>query len=161
MSWVALILSGVLDAEWATSLGGSDGFTKLSPNEVFPVPLIAGMTGLAYAMRDLPVGPMRGLSGTRGTPKSPDMPGRFTVDQFGKLTLRHGSRLHHLGIGRAHAGTAVLILVTNQTVTVISKTSHQLVATHHIDPTKNYWRNQQKNPGRWPGRSVTDDATHV
>jgi transposase InsO family protein len=25
------------------------------------------------------------------------------VDQFGKLTLRHGSRLHHLGIGRPHA----------------------------------------------------------
>ena len=28
-----------------------------------------------------------------------------TVDQFGKLTLRHGSRLHHLGIGRTHAHT--------------------------------------------------------
>ncbi|OBA91324.1 transposase [Mycobacteriaceae bacterium 1482268.1] len=84
-----------------------------------------------------------------------------TVDQFGKLTLRHGSRLHHLGIGRDHAGTPVLILVTTQTVTVISKTSHQLIASHTIDPNRNYWRNQQKNPGRWPGRSVTDDATQV
>src|SRR4051812_39079705 len=34
-----------------------------------------------------------------------------TVDQFGKLTLRYGSRLHHLGIGRQHGGTPVLILV--------------------------------------------------
>lgn len=84
-----------------------------------------------------------------------------TVDQFGKLTLRHGSRLHHLGIGRNHAGTPVLILVATQTVTVISKTGHQLIASHQIDPDRNYWRNQQKNPGRWPGRSVTDDATHV
>jgi transposase InsO family protein len=74
-----------------------------------------------------------------------------TVDQFGKLTLRHASRLHHLGIGAAHAHTPVLILVAANTVTVISKTGHQLIASHHIDPAKNYWRNQQKNPGRWPG----------
>jgi transposase InsO family protein len=84
-----------------------------------------------------------------------------TVDQFGKLTLRHGSRLHHLGIGREHAGTPVLILVATQTVTVISKTGHHLIASHHINPDRNYWRNQQKNPGRWPGQSVTDDATQV
>ena len=69
-----------------------------------------------------------------------------TVDQFGKLTLRHGSRLHHLGIGRRHAATPVLILVATQTVTVISKTGHHLIASHTIDPDRNYWRNQQKTP---------------
>lgn len=74
-----------------------------------------------------------------------------TVDQFGKLTLRHGSRLHHLGIGRTHAGTPVLLLVTTTTVTVISKTGHHVLSSHHIDADKNYWRNQNKNPGRWPG----------
>jgi transposase InsO family protein len=73
------------------------------------------------------------------------------VDQFGKLTLRHGSRLHHLGIGRCHAATPVLILVTTQNVTVISKTGYRLIASHTIDPNRNYWRNQQKSPGRWPG----------
>jgi transposase InsO family protein len=84
-----------------------------------------------------------------------------TVDQFGKLTLRHGSRLHHLGIGATHAHTPVLILVAAHTVTVISKTGHHVLSSHHIDPDKNYWRNQQKTPGRWPGRSVTDDATQM
>ncbi len=74
-----------------------------------------------------------------------------TIDQFGKLTLRHGSHLHHLGIGRTHAGTPVLILVTDHTVTVISKTGHHVLSSHTIDPNKNYWRNQNKNPGRWPG----------
>lgn len=69
-----------------------------------------------------------------------------TVDQFGKLTLRHGSRLHHLGIGRAHAATPVLILVTTARVTVVSKTTNQLIASHTIDPNHNYWRNQQKTP---------------
>ncbi|MDA4108641.1 hypothetical protein MHOL44478_15450 [Mycobacterium holsaticum DSM 44478] len=26
---------------------------------------------------------------------------------------------------------------------------------------RNYWRNQQKSPGRRPGRSASDDSTHV
>jgi len=86
---------------------------------------------------------------------------RDTVDDCGKLTLRHASRLHHLGIGIAHAGTKVLILVTATTVTVIAQPDNQLIASHHIDPDRNYWRNQQKRPGRWPRRSVTDDATHM
>lgn len=74
-----------------------------------------------------------------------------TVDQFGKLTLRHASRLHHLGIGRAHAGTPVLILIAATTVTVISKTGHHQLASHHIDPDHNYWPNKQKNPGKSRG----------
>jgi transposase InsO family protein len=74
-----------------------------------------------------------------------------TIDQFGKLTLRHGSRLHHLGIGITHAQTPVLILVAAHTVTVISKTGYHVLSSHHIDPDRNYWRNQNKNPGRWPG----------
>jgi hypothetical protein len=32
------------------------------------------------------------------------------------------------------------------TVTVIGKTSYQLIAGHHIDPDRNYWRNQNKTP---------------
>ena len=61
------------------------------------------------------------------------------------------ARGHHLGVGRTHAHTPVLILITPTTVTVISKTGHHLLSTHIIDPDTNYWRNQQKNPGRWPG----------
>ena len=56
MSWVILVVSGVLEAVWATALGKSEGFSKLSPTVVFAVALIASMAGLAYAMRDLPVG---------------------------------------------------------------------------------------------------------
>jgi hypothetical protein len=68
-----------------------------------------------------------------------------TVGDCGKLTLRYASRLHHLGIGRVHAGTKVLILVTT-TVTVLATAGHQLIASHHIDPDRNYWRNQQNAP---------------
>ena len=56
MSWIILIVSGVLEAVWATALGRSDGFTKLWPSIVFGVALVASMGGLAWAMRDIPTG---------------------------------------------------------------------------------------------------------
>lgn len=56
MSWLVLILSGVLEAVWATALGRSEGFTRLGPSLTFAVALLLSMAGLAYAMRDLPVG---------------------------------------------------------------------------------------------------------
>ncbi|EYR62055.1 ligand-binding protein SH3 [Actinotalea ferrariae CF5-4] len=56
MSWLVLILSGVLEAVWATALGRSEGFTRPGPTVTFAVALAASMAGLAYAMRELPVG---------------------------------------------------------------------------------------------------------
>ncbi|MFD6882266.1 MULTISPECIES: DMT family transporter [unclassified Rhodococcus (in: high G+C Gram-positive bacteria)] len=56
MAWIVLVLSGVLEAVWATALGRSDGFTRLWPTVIFGVTVVASMAGLAYAMRTLPVG---------------------------------------------------------------------------------------------------------
>lgn len=56
MSWFVLVCSGVLEAVWATALGRSDGFTRLGPSVVFALALVASMGGLAFAMRELPVG---------------------------------------------------------------------------------------------------------
>ena len=56
MSWFILILSGVLEAVWATALGKSEGFTKLWPTVIFGVALVASMGGLAFALRDIPTG---------------------------------------------------------------------------------------------------------
>ncbi|MGY1707568.1 DMT family transporter [Geodermatophilus sp. SYSU D00697] len=56
MSWLVLVLSGVLEAVWATALGRSEGFTRLVPSIVFAVALVLSMAGLAVAMRELPVG---------------------------------------------------------------------------------------------------------
>jgi quaternary ammonium compound-resistance protein SugE len=56
MSWIVLVISGVLEAVWATALGKSEGFSKLGPTVVFGVALVLSMGGLAYAMRELPVG---------------------------------------------------------------------------------------------------------
>jgi quaternary ammonium compound-resistance protein SugE len=54
--WLVLVLSGVLEAVWATALSRSEGFTRLTPTLVFAAALAASMAGLAYAMRGLPVG---------------------------------------------------------------------------------------------------------
>ena len=56
MAWILLVISGVLEAVWATALGRAEGFTRLVPSLVFGVGLIASMAGLALAMRDLPIG---------------------------------------------------------------------------------------------------------
>ena len=56
VSWLVLVLSGVLEAVWATALGRSEGFSRLAPSVVFVVALVLSMVGLAYAMRELPVG---------------------------------------------------------------------------------------------------------
>ena len=56
MSWLVLVLSGVLESVWATALGRSAGFTRLAPSLVFAGALVLSMLGLAYAMRELPVG---------------------------------------------------------------------------------------------------------
>jgi quaternary ammonium compound-resistance protein SugE len=56
MAWLVLIVSGGLEAVWALALGKSDGFSRPVPTVVFLAGLVASMSGLAYAMRTLPVG---------------------------------------------------------------------------------------------------------
>lgn len=56
MSWIILIVSGVLEAVWATALGKSDGLSKLWPSVIFFSALAVSMFGLAWAMRDISTG---------------------------------------------------------------------------------------------------------
>ena len=55
-AWIVLVISGVLEAVWATALGKSAGFTKLVPTLIFAGGLVASMLGLAFALRSIPVG---------------------------------------------------------------------------------------------------------
>lgn len=56
LAWIVLVVSGVLEAVWATALGRSAGLTKLWPSLVFAGGLLASMAGLAFAMREIPTG---------------------------------------------------------------------------------------------------------
>ena len=59
------------------------------------------------------------------------------IDSNGKLTLRHNSRLHHLGMGRRYAGTNVLILVHDLHIRILT-TDGELLRELQLDPTKDY-----------------------
>ncbi|TYB37514.1 ligand-binding protein SH3 [Micromonospora sp. AP08] len=56
MAWLVLVLSGLLETAWAIALDRSAGFTRPLPSAVFAVSLVASMAGLAYALRDIPLG---------------------------------------------------------------------------------------------------------
>jgi quaternary ammonium compound-resistance protein SugE len=56
MAWIVLVVSGVLETVWAVALSRSEGFSKLVPSIVFGVALLLSMVGLAYGLREIPVG---------------------------------------------------------------------------------------------------------
>jgi quaternary ammonium compound-resistance protein SugE len=56
MSWLVLVVSGVLEAVWATALGRSEGLSRPIASTTFVLSLLLSMAGLAHAMRSLPVG---------------------------------------------------------------------------------------------------------
>ncbi|WBB72209.1 multidrug efflux SMR transporter [Micromonospora sp. WMMD1128] len=56
MAWIVLVLSGLLETAWAVALDRSAGFTRPLPTAVFAGTLAGSMAGLAYALRDIPVG---------------------------------------------------------------------------------------------------------
>lgn len=73
-----------------------------------------------------------------------------TIDRFGKLTLRRAGTLHHLGIGRAHAGREALILVDDHEVTITDRATGEILGSYDINPNRNYWANKNKKPGQGP-----------
>lgn len=56
MDWVVLVISGALEAVWATALDRSEGFSHPVPTVVFFVALALSMLGLSFAVRTLPTG---------------------------------------------------------------------------------------------------------
>lgn len=75
------------------------------------------------------------------------------VDSNGKISFRRAARMHHLGIGATHRGKRCILIADEHTVTVIHLDTGEIIATHTIDPSRTYWRNNEKEPGRWPGSS--------
>ena len=78
-----------------------------------------------------------------------------TTDSKGAMTLRRAGRLHHLKVGQAHARTRVLAIVDEHEVTVVALDTEEILSAHRIEPAKGYWRNQRRDPGRWPGSQAT------
>ncbi|MGO1539077.1 MAG: hypothetical protein ACTHZ9_03785 [Leucobacter sp.] len=58
--------------------------------------------------------------------------------------------MHHLGVGVIHRKKRVIMLIDEHTVTVVHLNTGEVIATNLVDPARGYWRNQQREPGRWP-----------
>ena len=68
------------------------------------------------------------------------------VDTDGKLTLRVNGKLHHIGVGRTHARTPVLMLVQDLHIRVINAATGELLRELILDPSRDY-----QPTGRPPG----------
>jgi hypothetical protein len=69
------------------------------------------------------------------------------VDNHGKITLRVNGRLHHIGIGRTHARTRVLILAHNLDIKIINAATGELLRELVLDTNKDY---QPQKPKQTP-----------
>ena len=50
---------------------------------------------------------------------------------------------------------AALLLTTATAGTVVALDTGEILSTHLIEPDRRYWRNQRRDPGRWPGSQAT------
>lgn len=67
------------------------------------------------------------------------------VDDAGSITLRFNSRMHHIGIGRAHKHERVRILIHNQDIRVINPATGELLRELTLDPTRDYQPQKPQN----------------
>jgi transposase InsO family protein len=73
------------------------------------------------------------------------------LDESGCVTLRVNGRMHHIGVGRTHARTHVLLLVQDLEVRIIDAATGELLRELTIDPDKDY-QGTGRPPGPPPGR---------
>lgn len=59
------------------------------------------------------------------------------VDAAGKVSLRYGSRLYKIGLGRAHKGRVIKLLIADQSVRVIDLNG-ELIRELTLDPSRVY-----------------------
>lgn len=60
------------------------------------------------------------------------------VDSSGVVTLRHNSRLHHIGLGRGRARTKVTMLIQDLHIRVLDADTGELLSDLVLDPSRDY-----------------------
>jgi transposase InsO family protein len=60
------------------------------------------------------------------------------VDSQGTVTLRHDSKLHHIGIGRAHKGRPIKLLIADRDIRVLDLKTGELIRRLTLDPSRDY-----------------------
>jgi transposase InsO family protein len=80
----------------------------------------------------------------KATPAGPRLPipphcrvRHDVIDSGGSVTLRYRSKLYHVGVGRKHAGTKVIIFVADLDIRILSQDG-TLIRQLTLDPARNY-----------------------
>jgi transposase InsO family protein len=79
----------------------------------------------------------------KAVPTGPIIPTHYRVrhdkiDHWGAVSLRHNSRLHHIGLGARLAGTPISLLIDDLHIRVIHRYSGELIRELILDPTRDY-----------------------
>lgn len=56
MSWLILLIAGLLEVVWAVGLKYTHGFSRLVPSVITVVAMVVSVALLSWAMKSLPVG---------------------------------------------------------------------------------------------------------
>ena len=68
------------------------------------------------------------------------------VDSSGTLTLRHAGRLHHIGVGRTHARTPILMLINGLHIRIIHAHTGEIIRELTLNPAVDYQARGVRNP---------------
>ncbi len=60
------------------------------------------------------------------------------IDKTGAVTLRNAGRLHHIGCGRTHARTHIILLIHDLHVRIVNATTGELLRELILDPNRDY-----------------------
>jgi hypothetical protein len=80
-----------------------------------------------------------------------DPVGHGIVDKSGTVTLRVDGQLRHIGVGRTHSRTHVILLVQDLDVRDVNAITGELLRELTIDTSKDYQprKRQDPNPPPW------------
>jgi transposase InsO family protein len=79
------------------------------------------------------------------------------IDKSGCVTLRHNGRLHHIGVGRTHAGTHVILLARDLQIRIVAAITGELLRELTLDPERDYQpTGAPKGPTRARSRNDED-----
>jgi transposase InsO family protein len=93
----------------------------------------------------------KALPGPSRDPETHDRIRHDIVDKAGSVTLRHNGRLHHIGIGRTHAGTCVIMIIQDLQIRVVDAATGELLRELILDPSRDYQpTGAPKGPTRKP-----------
>ncbi len=86
----------------------------------------------------------------KATPGNPDLEGHYRVrhdivGDTGTVTLRHAGTLHHIGIGRTHARTRIIMLINDLDIRIVNPDTGELLRRLTLDPNRNYQPQTQEH----------------